>query len=239
VDEYDEKHRNVPHWTNKEVYIVETSLGRIAWAYANAYNREAVKRAYGGCDPILTAVLLQKTDPFTAFYKVHGGKVTFKWNSFNADGYWGRAKSPHEIWFYNNTPKDVLSSYLGQRFVTHEMGHAFENAYSEVYKLYTGSPTEYKPARTQVALDENLNNRYGFAGGFLDWQWSDDPSTGEIFADMFVGWIFNSWAPSPNVPLKDKRYKQQNENYLLGLRKSEFMMENMPVWIYDTIQHRP
>jgi len=237
-DDYDDKHRSVPHWTNKEAYTVETALGRIAWAYANAYNKEAARRVSEECDPILNAVLLEKIDPFTAFHKVHGGRVTFKWNSFGANGYWGRAISPQKVWFYSNTPKDLLSSYIGQRFVTHEMGHVFENAYSEVYQQYTGTDKEYKPARNLVATNNNLNNRNGFAGVFLDWQWSNDSSSGEIFADMFVGWVFNSWALSPTVPLSDNRYKQQNENYLFGLSKSEFMMEYMPIWIYDTIQHR-
>jgi RHS repeat-associated protein len=230
-DDYDENHKDAPRWTTREIYTVETALGRIAWAYAHAYNQEAERRASEECDP--SAVFLsEKINPFNAFFGIHGGRVTFKWNSYSEGNHWGRAENARKIMIFKNTPQDLMTSDSGQRFITHEMGHAFENAYLEVHK------TGHKPARNLIAANNQLNNRLGFADGFLIWQWSEDNSSGEIFADMFVGWAFNSWAPPPTAPSGTDLHGRQNENYLYGLSKSKFMMEFMPIWIYDTIEHR-
>ena len=45
----------------------------------------------------------------------------------------------------------------------------------------------------------NPNPFSGFAGGMNDWQFSVNElnSTYEVFADMFVGWTYNTWAPGP------------------------------------------
>ena len=74
----------------------------------------------------------------------------------------------------------------------------------------------------------------GFYGGFLDWQFSKDEGPydvhnpdnpkddtdgrGEIFADMFIGWVYGKWEDSD-----------------LGDARSTFMNYHMPIWIADAI----
>ena len=231
VDDYSESNKDVPHWTTMEISNVNTALGRIAWAYANAYNQESRRRALEECDPAAVFVY-EKIDPFKAFFGVHGGRVTFKWKSYIEGSHWGRTQDAQNILIFKNIRQGLLTTDRGQRFITHEMGHAFENAYLEVNNTV-------KPGRTHVSTNNQLNNRSGFAGGFLDWQWSDSPGEGEIFGDMFVGWVFNSWAPPPLIkPDDSQEYKNQNQAYLSGLDKSKAMREYMPIWVYDTIENR-
>jgi hypothetical protein len=60
------------------------------------------------------------------------------------------------------------------------------------------------------------NDRFaGFAGGFGSWQYSHSNSSGEIFADMFLGWVYNSWSHLPNgnlTPMAQIRSTHMNQN---------------------------
>ena len=67
--------------------------------------------------------------------------------------------------------------------------------------------------------DDPRNQSYGFAGTFAGWQQSDESTTGEEFADMFLGWNYNQWAPI------------EDEYYNIGQARSDFMERNMAPWI--------
>ncbi len=48
-----------------------------------------------------------------------------------------------------------------------------------------------------------VNNRNGFAGPEYSWQLSVDMAEGEIYADMFVGWVYGRWQTNPDGSLTD------------------------------------
>lgn len=78
---------------------------------------------------------------------------------------------------------NISQMLMNTNLVIHELGHMLENIIA--YALPDG--TLYKPARS--SLPGNLaNNRDGLAPRWIHQQ-SDDISSGEIFADMFVGWV--------------------------------------------------
>jgi hypothetical protein len=116
----------------------------------------------------------------------------------------------------------VVEKY--QRFVTHETGHAFDLAH-----FYGPAEEKKRVIRDKISagqkdgtlpLPETPYNLGGFCGTKSEgWQWrlaSQSHYTGEIFADMFVGWVHNC-------------------NYSADPRRTEFMNTYMPIWIYEII----
>jgi hypothetical protein len=51
---------------------------------------------------------------------------------------------------------------------------------------------------------------------------------GEIFADMFVGWVHNKWEQVPG----------KNDLTVLGSQRNDYMDSRMQKWIYGVIQVR-
>jgi hypothetical protein len=260
-DDYDNKHKNAIRWTSQEKSIVLQALGAIAAAYAKAYNSEAEKRGsivicssdtdyglYGFelyIDPTTT-----KIDPFTAFNRIHNiGQrlVIYKHSSSYANsGIWGTGNSHTvNIWsagyFDNNI--NYLTGY-GQvglsvamdnykRFVTHEMGHVFDNIVIERLNKYPRSLV------TGNLAQGSFHDANGFCAPKIEWsngpnrlkegwQWRTTNDSWEYFADMFVGWTYNCWeheVPGNEFsPLTD-----------IGQERSNFMNEHMPVWVYSLI----
>ena len=252
-DEYDQKtNKNAPHWSAQSISAVNSALENIANAYARAYNyissgNPSVQCLVDANDmPVEVAFILlnsggmgtlRRIDPATAFFKIHGGKITITWVTYySPERAWGLGAWSDKIRIYKDAPLDRMSqefdsSYpldtldggrLG-RFITHEMGHVFENAYEKVYD-------EARPGRNMVASTTKINNRDGFAGNWLQWQWSSDTAAHEIFADMFVGWVYNNWAKKPTDP------RSSQSQYNAGTAKSAIMNKNMPSWITDIIE---
>jgi hypothetical protein len=91
--------------------------------------------------------------------------------------------------------------------VTHEVGHAYDHAVED----YTGALARFKVSsdlqrpnnawEDTNSNDEDGNQRYyGYAGGHGFWQFGSG-GLEEEFADMFVGWAYNTWGqvnPYPN-----------------------------------------
>ena len=238
-DDYHPKtNKNAPRWSGQAMFAVEAALGKIANTYASVYNQRFQNDE---CDPIIPATK-GNIDPFTAFFKIHGGRITIKFENYLSDeGAWGMGLSPNEIRVYKNAPLDRMSQQFDQsyvwdiysggklgRFITHEMGHVFENAYLRDFFV--------KPGRNLIDRSySHLKNGDGFASDAneisrMQWQWraAGDNTGGEIFADMFVGWVHSNWMKKP---VNEKLMPQ----YLLGLERADFMNENMPIWIADMI----
>jgi hypothetical protein len=98
--------------------------------------------------------------------------------------------------------------------IVHEMGHVFDNILGfEPRKSITSS------LLTGRGVDVN-NGFYGTK--VVGWQWRLSGSNGpeEIFADMFVGWVYNRWET-------EKRFDILTP---LGQARSDFMNENMAIW---------
>jgi len=55
---------------------------------------------------------------------------------------------------------------------------------------------------------------YGFAGGFGDWQFGKTHGNGEVFADMFVGWVYNKWENSAQGGYRRDYMNRQIQYYL-------------------------
>ena len=88
------------------------------------------------------------------------------------------------------------------RFIVHEIAHAFQNSMEEsLLRVFGGM--KHKPAREslpaalRVRSGQQGDPYAGFAGGFLDWQWSEDFGSGEVFVDQFVGWTYSTWRTDP------------------------------------------
>jgi RHS repeat-associated protein len=232
-DDYNEKNKNAPHWSPQVMAVVNTTLSRIADRYANAYDQGMRKKYSAFCKVYNYPEKQYKIDPSRAFFAVHGGKITLTWVTYKSEySAWGMGAWPRAIRIYEDAPLDRLSQISDnmdtsklEHFITHEMGHVFENAYEEVL----GN----QPGRKLVGKTSNINNRNGLAEGWLNWQWSQDTSSGEIFADMFVGWAFNTWAQYPSN--NDQRAL---EMYNAGVAKSDLMNTNMPGWIVNVITQR-
>lgn len=58
---------------------------------------------------------------------------------------------------------------------------------------------------------------------YQDWQWSEEFGRGEIFADMFVGWVYGQW-------------EADEAGY--GTRRANYMNDNMPYWIAEVINNK-
>jgi RHS repeat-associated protein len=94
---------------------------------------------------------------------------------------------------------------------THELGHGIDQRGG-------------RAARANLAAvwdNENLRraNR-GFAGDFPGWQQSTGGGEGEVFADMFLGWVYNTWGPGHS-----------------GANRSRYMEANMPSIIALAVSH--
>ncbi|NIM92088.1 MAG: hypothetical protein GTO18_00005, partial [Anaerolineales bacterium] len=80
--------------------------------------------------------------------------------------------------------------------IVHELGHALENVL-----LMTPEDGWIKPGRELVesALENDVlperveGMKSGFASLPLTWQMNPSADEGEVFADQFLGWVFNQW----------------------------------------------
>jgi RHS repeat-associated protein len=143
---------------------------------------------------------------FSAFRYVFGG-VNFEHVSYAcAEGCWGQAMGPDSVRIYG-----AATNYLDPRLAVHELGHVFnaraEAAMANFESNYGGNRdnTPYAALNaTFSGLDPNYANfprrddyENGFAGPPFGWQQSKDLTPNEEFADMFIGWTYNTWGNNP------------------------------------------
>jgi len=157
---------------------------------------------------ILAAV--QKVNEKFSFASVFSG-FRFVWGCANCSGF--AYTYPDRIEF-----RDFFSvPEINTKFIIHELGHAFDQ---KVCAIKNGKSCENdigttSPIRNRLKRDVanmpflnrfgygNLNDKpaySGFAGGGNDWQFtlswqtnfSDYP--GEVWADMFLGWVYSNLA---------------------------------------------
>jgi hypothetical protein len=111
----------------------------------------------------------------------------------------------------------------GRNNVVHELGHLFGNTWKN------GQPYEdmAKALGTNRLLRRDNPQRgtyYGFASGYehLRWQMSttNANTANEIFADMFLGWTFNTWYSGDNI----------NE-VNAATERMTWMDQNIPLWV--------
>jgi RHS repeat-associated protein len=149
-----------------------------------------------------------------AFLMTFGGPVTFnRVNAQGDNGAWGEAQfGTTTINVFSNASPSQLISH--PRWAVHEMGHTFENRMYQIMNM--------KPARNAVPADLLFREPGfgGFHGRYLEWQYSKENTSGQILADMFIGWIYNSWEVDRDGILTD-----------LATSRSDLMSYYMLIWI--------
>jgi RHS repeat-associated protein len=149
---------------------------------------------------------------FMAFTTIYGSLLFEKINKYTGDETWGKAENYNNIHLFNNVS---WSSQFITQFLVHEMGHAFAISMRDRFSEGQDEDPPYG------ALDEEYDNNDqfpsrpdGYAGGHGSWQWSDQETPNEEFADMFVGWVFGQWASND-----------------AGTTRSNWMTVNMAIWL--------
>jgi hypothetical protein len=138
------------------------------------------------------------------------GYINIEWCDNCVDGY-GWAYDDHTIRFdgmYINPTKAM-------RLVVHELGHIFDRAvcaandpsgscsyiFGSGTARYGLSGRAMLCANSQSCLGRSGHDgpgegeHWGFAGGWAEWQFGANDGVGELWADMFLGWVFNTWEP--------------------------------------------
>jgi hypothetical protein len=145
---------------------------------------------------------MNSAQAFQAGFGTHSSPLVFS-NCGNCSGF-GINAGIRDIRFrdfYSNSRKNI-------KFIIHELGHAFNNSVADFLGYnndqinndgtpYAALKEEWK---TTAYLERknygNTDNFYhGFAGGWEDWQFAkyNKNTNGEIWADMFLGWVYNQW----------------------------------------------
>ena len=233
--------------------IIDEALWDVAGAHSRAYNAEL--RAYQDyllmqhhCLDVSHYVETfgWVTTPFLAFTSIHDEKITFR--KLNSDG-WGEVSDFHTINIYRDGYFFQVGDFFNdgkithgrinpvltgshaekwakyKRFITHEVGHAFDNA-TYVIGNQLGRNAVHKSRGTDHDVISDLT---GFAGPRQDWQWRlarMDTHT-EIFADMFVGWVYDQFEVDEESKLTE-----------MGQRRYDFMKPRMRSWIFGIINER-
>ena len=156
-----------------------------------------------------------------AFKSVYNTMEFNMWDGQCAESCWGWSLGANLIRFYRTyTLTDgldnsyILNTKISEQLVVHELGHSFESA---------TNPTGGKPPRNYLSTDMT-EDRNGLAGPLWTWQQSEDITSGEIFADMFLGWVYDIWYQGPYNNLRVAAVARQN-----------FMNQFMPTWLQNNI----
>ncbi len=209
-------------WDEDEVATIEQAVQGVGNALARAHNSFAM-RAFriGAIDSY------QSLTARDAFLAVYGGRVRFHRPGISCEVALERqcfgSSAGRTITVYTNADGATAGNH---HFIVHELGHSFESRVnallgnSYVRNRLGGSPDI---ARRDLDVRDGPNN--GFAGPLWGWQQSGSATTGEEFADMFMGWTYNRWQLNLNTRLL--RYDLTGQ----GSARSAFMNANMPSWV--------
>jgi hypothetical protein len=101
--------------------------------------------------------------------------------------------------------------------IIHELGHAFNQRASQKPETATGDYYEIVK-KDKFYLTNRDRGFYVDGYGTMTWVQTIETSGSEIFADMFIGWVYGKWAP---------------DEY--GTVRRNFMQRNMPNWTSSAI----
>jgi hypothetical protein len=175
------------------------------WSYQDRLAAMAGVRAVAGALAKITY------KPATSAFRETYGDLELEFCEDCVSDGWGWAYGDHQIKFdgmYKNLD-------TAARFVAHELGHVFDRAVcaansgsGKCVNIFAEAGTARSDLTGMMGLCANSQNclgrqghrgpagtdeYWGFAGGWDEWQFGQDDSTGEVWADMFVGWTFNAW----------------------------------------------
>jgi hypothetical protein len=164
----------------------------------------------------------RQVEPAEAFLRTFGNPVVFLRKATASEvGAWGFARSRQLVWIHKNAiavSSDDRFSAISNRpqFSVHELGHVFENVIADALGIRKGRDS--LPPRFLVRRKAPATTDDGF---FLlrRFQQSQDKGRGEIFADMFIGWVYDRWRT--NLRRRDDRLTQ------FGADRKSFMDDIM------------
>lgn len=124
---------------------------------------------------------------------------------------WSRVGELGEVWVNENALADPsFTGYKLQMNTIHELGHGLDQR--------VGGKASSDLAAAMSA-DPRLTRKYGGFFGSFPWQQArsaDAKRSGEVFADMYIGWAIGHWQTDP-----------QAVDYQAGLAKARYMEANM------------
>jgi RHS repeat-associated protein len=207
---------NMGKWTLQQMWAVIYSVIAIGNQMAATVNAFIMS----GILP-LSAMVTSATAWKTVF-----GSILFTRSGENKR-YGGYAAAPtkdgkRNVIFYNlvNDNGAVTTDYIVKHpgLVTHELGHIFNQIMN--WTPANGLPGALYRAGENDHIDGN-GGYFGFAGGFQSWQYGSANSGSEVFADMFLGWIYGKW-----------------ESTHIGSDRRTYMTANMSIWLFNIFSGR-
>ena len=205
-------------WSNSAEATIRQAAVALGQAMADAYNG-------------LWSMMEANFTPLTAgqaFRSAMGGTVEFnRSNAGCTTGCWGEATRRRTITVYtdafnNNGQARFAGTFNGVQWAIHEMGHLFERRVNGILgwdhiRDTLGRHRDFENLLSRGA--DNNENSYGFAGTLFGWQQSPETTTGEIFADMVIGWTYGQWE------------SRDGNLTASGAARAQFMNSHMPGWI--------
>lgn len=134
------------------------------------------------------------------------------------------AESSHSVrcanfWSNSEYRQQPLTNLMNRNMIVHELGHLF--SYNWLSESPPGVPN---PAHPYNITATHIPYLLGCGGWpipevYAQNLWNQHPCEGqgcegEVFADMFLGWVFNVWSTEGSGPAR-----------------RDFMNENMPLWL--------
>ena len=180
-------------WTDEEKEVLSAGAFDVASAIARDINQDNYLLWKSGDIDNYDSL-----SPTEVFHKVYGGSVRVIrkagtcaeviGSTFPGCGGWGFTNTKNEIWIFDNATPSIIKAY--PRLIVHELGHAFDKI-------------------TGMSLDMpgDMKNRNGFFGPVSSWQLSSETKYTEIYADMFVGWVYGKWETYQGRLTDDARAK--------------------------------
>ncbi len=213
-------------WNDNERAAVERSAFDVGTALARTINEnvnlleEALHRDLDECDSSSPWPFIS---PNQAFLLVYHGPVTFmqkpKWQgSVTNRGYFATTQSGNLVWVWKDYTENYAVTHPG--WIVHELGHAFEQVLSPQHPWdspgNTGLPADLIKRRLDPETDPYNEDPFaGFKGGFESWTYSKEITRSEIFADMFLGWVYKTWARNRSgklTPMARQRSNHMNNH---------------------------
>ena len=97
---------------------------------------------------------------------------------------------------------------------------AFLKVYGGIVEFYRRSNVDCTTGMREINPENDECG--GWAGGYMDWQYSTDPRVGEIFADMYIHWVYDKWELGADGVMLSE----------MGQNRSDHMNSNMINWIH-------
>jgi hypothetical protein len=244
--------QTVSHLTTREMRLIHEALVDIAYAYSRAYSKsvEELLNPTDACSHVIDLInsdisLGSSIGPYEIFHMIHPGKVKFikyaGWPDQGRGRWWGEVAGPTTVKlflgaeidsrdpdafypFISFTNPEITDNELDsayKRFIIHEMGHVFDSIMNEEPRREVGLHPELITGEDPYELN-------GFYGPKNDgWQWRLTAQRNyayEIFADQFIGWVYDKWETDLDGDLVDD-----------GVMRRDFMNEYMTQWITDKV----